>query len=180
MVPTSAPRRYPCQRDFDADAALKNPWRRRSNEACRHEERVDASKEIRVVSHGHKPTPPVPKWAQARSGLKLSATLCTTRISTFLADEPSMPGTYRHTTITNQPTPSYQKKVPTTVSLTPAEARVLTLLTTYRTLSAIGTELGIGRPTVKTHVHNIYKKLGAANRADAVNRAESAGLLPRP
>jgi len=43
---------------------------------------------------------------------------------------------------------------------------------------AIGTELGIGRPTVKTHVENIYKKLGATNRAEAVSLAESAGLLP--
>jgi DNA-binding NarL/FixJ family response regulator len=43
--------------------------------------------------------------------------------------------------------------------LTPAEARVLSLLPTYRTLAAIGTELGIGRPTVKTHVENIYKKI---------------------
>ena len=47
------------------------------------------------------------------------------------------------------------------VSLTPAEARVLTLLTAYNTLAAIGDQLGIGRPTVKTHVANIYKKLGA-------------------
>jgi DNA-binding NarL/FixJ family response regulator len=32
---------------------------------------------------------------------------------------------------------------------------------------------------VKTHVENIYKKLGATNRAEAVTRAETAGLLPR-
>ena len=64
------------------------------------------------------------------------------------------------------------------VSLTPAEARVLTLLTTYQTLAAIGDQLGIGRPTVKTHVANIYKKLGATKRADAVKLAERAGLLP--
>jgi LuxR family transcriptional regulator, maltose regulon positive regulatory protein len=65
-----------------------------------------------------------------------------------------------------------------TVSLTPAETRILSLLPTHRTLAAIGTQLGIGRPTVKTHVEHIYKKLGATNRADAVTRAESAGLLP--
>jgi LuxR family maltose regulon positive regulatory protein len=88
------------------------------------------------------------------------------------------PARYHHTTITSQPRPSHQKKFRTTVSLTPAEARVLTLLTTYRTLSAIGTQLGIGRPTVKTHVENIYKKLGATNRAEAVKLAEDAGLLP--
>jgi LuxR family transcriptional regulator, maltose regulon positive regulatory protein len=66
------------------------------------------------------------------------------------------------------------------VLLTPAEARVLSLLPTYRTLAAIGTELGIGRPTVKTHVENIYKKIGATNRAEAVQLAESANLLPPP
>jgi DNA-binding CsgD family transcriptional regulator len=63
--------------------------------------------------------------------------------------------------------------------LTPAETRVLSLLPTYRTLAAIGTQLGIGRPTVKTHVENIYKKLGATNRAEAVQLAETVGLLPR-
>jgi LuxR family maltose regulon positive regulatory protein len=66
-----------------------------------------------------------------------------------------------------------------TASLTPAETRILTLLATHRTLAAIGTQLGIGRPTVKTHVEHIYKKLGATNRAEAVTLAEGAGLLPR-
>jgi DNA-binding CsgD family transcriptional regulator len=61
--------------------------------------------------------------------------------------------------------------------LTPAEARVLTLLATYRTLAAIGEELGIGRPTVKTHVQHIYEKLGANTRAGAVERAERLGWL---
>ena len=65
-----------------------------------------------------------------------------------------------------------------TVSLTPAETRILYLLPTYRTLAAIGSQLGIGRPTVKTHTEHIYKKLGASNRADAVTRAEHEGLLP--
>ncbi len=66
------------------------------------------------------------------------------------------------------------------MSLTPAETRVLTLLTTHHTLAAIGSQLGIARPTVKTHVHSIYKKLGATNRAEAVERAETVGLLARP
>ena len=88
--------------------------------------------------------------------------------------------TYRQSTIDNQPNPTLKKQSRKTVSLTPAENRVLTLLTTYRTLAAIGNQLGIGRPTVKTHVANIYKKLGATKRAEAVKLAESAGLLPRP
>jgi LuxR family maltose regulon positive regulatory protein len=79
---------------------------------------------------------------------------------------------YCHGTITAQPKTSRKR-----VSLTPTEARVLTLLATYRTLAAIGDELGIGRPTVKTHVQHIYKKLGANTRAEAVERAERAGWI---
>ncbi len=81
---------------------------------------------------------------------------------------------------TDQPSPSHQTTSRRTGSLTPAETRVLRFLPTHRTLADIGMQLGIGRPTVKTHVANIYKKLGAAKRAEAVNLAESAGLLPDP
>jgi LuxR family maltose regulon positive regulatory protein len=88
--------------------------------------------------------------------------------------------TYGPSTITNQPNTDDMTKSGTTVHLTPAEARVLRLLPTYLTLAAIGTELGIGRPTVKTHVENIYKKLGATTRAEAVKLAEAARLLPGP
>ncbi len=88
------------------------------------------------------------------------------------------PATYRDSTITSQPKPPNKNKSRKTVSLTPAETRVLTLLTTYQTLAGIGGQLGIARPTVKTHVQNIYKKLGATKRAEAVELAQSAGLLP--
>jgi DNA-binding CsgD family transcriptional regulator len=88
------------------------------------------------------------------------------------------PATYGSRTITSQPNTLSKKATRKTVSLTPAETRVLSLLPTYRTLAAIGTELDIGRPTVKTHVENIYKKLGATKRAEAVELAETAGLLP--
>ena len=88
------------------------------------------------------------------------------------------PATYRDSTIASQPKPPNKNKSRKTASLTPAETRVLTLLTTYQTLAGIGSQLGIARPTVKTHVQNIYKKLGATKRAEAVKLAESAGLLP--
>ena len=86
--------------------------------------------------------------------------------------------TYGPSTTTTQHTES-RRNARAIVSLTPAEERVLSLLPTYRTLAAIGTQLGIGRPTVKTHVANIYKKLGATKRAEAVTLAEGEGLLPR-
>ena len=66
----------------------------------------------------------------------------------------------------------------TAVHLTPTETAVLALLPTHLTLAAIGDRLGIGRPTVKTHIQHIYRKLGATNRAEAVQSAESADLLP--
>jgi len=61
MAPTSVPRRFPCPRDFDADATLESLGGRQSNRACRHEELASALNEMRVVSHWHKPTPPAPK-----------------------------------------------------------------------------------------------------------------------
>ena len=38
----------------------------------------------------------------------------------------------------------------------------------------------VGRPAVETHVENIYKKLGATKRAEAVKLAQTAGLLRHP
>ena len=77
-----------------------------------------------------------------------------------------------------QPRASRSRASRPAVHLTPTEAAVLTLLETHRTLAAIGDRLGISRPTVKTHVQHIYEKLGATNRAEAVDLAESARLLP--
>ena len=62
-------------------------------------------------------------------------------------------------------------------SFTPAEARVLPLLATYLTLEGIADRLGVRRPTVKTHVNNIYKKLGVSTRAEAVEQAEAGGFF---
>jgi LuxR family transcriptional regulator, maltose regulon positive regulatory protein len=90
------------------------------------------------------------------------------------------PANYGPRTITSQPNTRSNNASRAAVSLTPAETRVLALLPTYRTLAAIGTELGVGRPTVKTHVENIYKKLGATKRAEAVRLAQTAGLLRHP
>jgi LuxR family maltose regulon positive regulatory protein len=64
--------------------------------------------------------------------------------------------------------------------LTTAELRVLALLPTHLSLAQIGDELVISRNTVKSQVAAIYRKLDAANRADAVRRAREAGLLNIP
>ncbi len=41
----------------------------------------------------------------------------------------------------------------------------------------IADQLVVARGTVKVHVHNIYSKLGVANRTQALARARELGLL---
>jgi len=49
---------------------------------------------------------------------------------------------------------------------------------TVDTLREIGQELFLSTNTIKTHTRAIYRKLGATTRAEAVERAYEAGLLP--
>jgi DNA-binding NarL/FixJ family response regulator len=55
-------------------------------------------------------------------------------------------------------------------SLTARELEVLTLLASGSTNTVIGERLVISEGTVKSHVKQIFRKLGAVNRADAVSR----------
>lgn len=61
--------------------------------------------------------------------------------------------------------------------LSERELEVLALLASGRTNAEIAKELFVALGTVKSHVNNIYRKLGAANRADAVTRAREMRLL---
>jgi DNA-binding NarL/FixJ family response regulator len=53
--------------------------------------------------------------------------------------------------------------------LTPRESEVLSLLPSGATANAIGGLLFLTEATIKTHLANLYRKLGAANRAQAVS-----------
>jgi len=53
--------------------------------------------------------------------------------------------------------------------LTPRESEVLSLLPSGATANAIGAVLFLTEATIKTHLANLYRKLGAANRAQAVS-----------
>jgi DNA-binding NarL/FixJ family response regulator len=53
--------------------------------------------------------------------------------------------------------------------LTPRELEVLSLLPTGVTAVALGGILFLTEATIKTHLASIYRKLGAANRAQAVS-----------
>lgn len=61
--------------------------------------------------------------------------------------------------------------------ITPREDVVLQFLPTLLTTDDIAAELSVSPNTVKTHLRNIYRKLSASTRRDAVHRARTAGLL---
>lgn len=60
------------------------------------------------------------------------------------------------------------------------QAVILVRLAEGRSNKAIASELGITERTVKYHLSEIYGRLGAANRAEAVARASSRGWLRLP
>ena len=64
-----------------------------------------------------------------------------------------------------------------TYGLSPRELEVLTLLPQGGTAREIGRQLFLSEPTIKTHLANIYRKLGVANRTMAIAHAQKSGLL---
>ncbi len=67
--------------------------------------------------------------------------------------------------------------VPGASALTPAELRLLPLLSTHLTASEIAAELVLSPHTIKAEVKSIYRKLDASSRYQAVTRARELGLL---
>jgi DNA-binding NarL/FixJ family response regulator/signal transduction histidine kinase len=61
--------------------------------------------------------------------------------------------------------------------LSAREAEVLRLVADGCTNRAVGTRLGIGEATVKTHLGHVYEKLGVTDRASAVRTAWELGLV---
>jgi ATP/maltotriose-dependent transcriptional regulator MalT len=62
-------------------------------------------------------------------------------------------------------------------ALTKRELEILRQLSTGRTLTIIAGELHISQNTMKTHLKNLYKKLAADGRNDAVEKAKALFLL---
>ena len=61
--------------------------------------------------------------------------------------------------------------------LTERELDVLRLLGVALTQREIARSLYVSANTVKTHTRNLYAKLGASTRVEAVERAHQLGLL---
>jgi DNA-binding CsgD family transcriptional regulator len=60
--------------------------------------------------------------------------------------------------------------------LTRRERAVLRIAATGRTTSAIASEIGISTETTRTHLANVYRKLGVQNRSQALLLASTAGI----
>ncbi|HUI48711.1 MAG TPA: LuxR C-terminal-related transcriptional regulator [Acidimicrobiia bacterium] len=63
------------------------------------------------------------------------------------------------------------------VHLSPRELEVLSYLSTELPAREIAQSLYVSRNTLKTHMHNVYRKLGCASRGAAVERARELRLL---
>jgi DNA-binding NarL/FixJ family response regulator len=64
--------------------------------------------------------------------------------------------------------------------LSPRELDVLQLVAMALSNGQIAHRLSITEATVKRHLSNVYPKLGAVSRLDAINKAVAAGLIRRP
>ncbi len=77
----------------------------------------------------------------------------------------------------NRPAPPSAGPRPPLEPLTDSEIRVLRYLPTHLSAPEIASELSVSTGTVKTHLRNLYAKLGAHSRAEAVESARALGLL---
>lgn len=64
------------------------------------------------------------------------------------------------------------------LGLTGQEMRVLSELASGRANKEIARTLGLSPNTIKTHLANLFGKLGAATRTQAVTRARELNLIP--
>jgi DNA-binding NarL/FixJ family response regulator len=69
---------------------------------------------------------------------------------------------------------------PPAAPLSPRELEVLALAGQAMSNAQIARQLFLTEATVKRHLRNIFGKLEAVSRIDAVNKAIEAGLLPAP
>ena len=63
------------------------------------------------------------------------------------------------------------------VTLTSREMQVLRGVAKGHTTKRLAKDLGLAPPSIATHVRNIFKKLGAKNRGEAVSTALKVGLI---
>lgn len=72
---------------------------------------------------------------------------------------------------------SYSKKSENSPKLTWRQREIMELVVEGNSNKLIARKLGLAESTVKRHVYNIYRALGAKNRADAIRLAQLENLL---
>lgn len=65
----------------------------------------------------------------------------------------------------------------TSVALTSREMQVLRGVAKGQTTKRLAQDLGLRAPSIETHLHNIFGKLNATNRGEAVSTALKLGLI---
>jgi DNA-binding NarL/FixJ family response regulator len=65
----------------------------------------------------------------------------------------------------------------TSVALTLRETQILRGVAKGHTTKRLAKDLGLKDPSIETHLRNIFKKLGATNRGEAVSTALRAGII---
>lgn len=73
-----------------------------------------------------------------------------------------------------------RKLAPAGPQLSMREGQVLRLLAKGNNVAGIARQLFVSESTAKTHISRLYEKLGATNRAQALMKALSLGLLESP
>src|ERR1700716_155576 len=66
----------------------------------------------------------------------------------------------------------------TVVPLTSREMQILRGIAKGHTTKRLAADLVLAAPSIETHLHNIFRKLNATNRGEAVSTALKQGLLP--
>ena len=107
--------------------------------------------------------PPVPELLDRHTRHRTAHAALITEIKSLLAERPL-----------DSP---YARARPPAEPLSDSELRLLRYLPTNLTAPEIAGELYVSRNTVKTHMRNLYAKLGTHRRAETVERARDLGLL---
>src|ERR1700682_2606000 len=61
--------------------------------------------------------------------------------------------------------------------LTSREMQILRAIAKGHTTKRMAADLGLAAPSIETHLHNIFRKLNATNRGEAVSAALKVGLI---
>jgi len=81
-------------------------------------------------------------------------------------------------TVAGQPMPAQPSHLGEVDGLSPRETEVLALVTLGLSNAEVAAKLYLSANTLKTHVRSVYRKIGAANRSQAVAWAIQHGFSP--